>query len=57
MLVNKNAKMQTLTQYDIVPEVIFNSLEIRIRELLKVLLGPTINRQQKQEVLQTDLFN
>ena len=49
--------MQTLTQYDIVPEVIFNSLEIRIRELLKVLLGPTINRQQKQEVLQTDLFN
>lgn len=45
MLVTKNVPIQTMTQYDLVPEVIYNSLEIKMRETLTDLLGPTIQRQ------------
>ena len=49
MIATRQKKMQTLTQYDLVPEVIYNALEIKIRELMIELTGPTVNRQQEIE--------
>lgn len=45
MLVTKNAKLQTMTQYDLIPEIIYNSLEIKLREMFQTIIGPTIQRQ------------
>ena len=49
LIATRQKKMQTLTQYDLVPEVIYNALEIKIRQLMIELTGPTINRQQEIE--------
>ena len=38
LLVTRTKKQQTMSQYDLVPEVIYNSLEIKIRTLMRELL-------------------
>ena len=51
MLVKKNQKMMTMNQYDLVPEVIYNSMEIQLRDLISSLISPINYRQvelQKQ---------
>ena len=45
MLVKKNQKMMTMNQYDLVPEVIYNSMEIQLRDLVNTLISPTNYRQ------------
>lgn len=41
MLVKKNQKIMTMNQYDLVPEIIYNSMEIQMRELVNTLISPT----------------
>ena len=50
LILQKAKKMQTMTQYDLVPEVIYNSLEIKIRELISSLLTPALRRQEELQV-------
>ena len=45
MLVKKHQKINTMNQYDLVPEVIYNSMEIQLRELVNTLISPTNYRQ------------
>ena len=41
MLVKKNQRQMTMNQYDLVPEVIYNSMEIQLRDLVNTLISPT----------------
>ena len=45
MIVQKAKKLQTMTQYDLVPEVIYNSIEIKIRDVIETIVGPIHHKQ------------
>ena len=45
MFVKKGKKMQTMTQYDLVPEVLYNSIEGKLLDKVRSILSPTHYRQ------------
>ena len=49
LMVQKNMRTQTVTQYDLVPEVIYNNLKARLNDLVVEIAGPTITRCQALE--------
>lgn len=45
MMVRHKKKIQTMTQYDLVPEVIYNNLEKKMGEMITNMISPTYYRQ------------
>ena len=45
MMVRHKKKIQTMTQYDLVPEVIYNNLEKKMSELITTMNSATYYRQ------------
>ena len=56
MIRRRARRQQTLTQYELVPEVIYSAMEQRLRDLALELIGPTVKRVQETAAQQQTLL-